>query len=287
VISAVFAACICAGCSRQPLSDAPREHTMRNSPNSGEGLRGVTSGYSGSSDWRGFLRCWFAKVQSAPASDRLNASTKMSFLQSNAPAIDGLDALGPEGILLLEHRLGYPLPRSFVDFQSATHGNSWYGYIDGFDLDIHGLRAGLYPAKQVGKFREIDSAGWSLWADAAMPKPHASEYYRYGHNSGQIPSGFESSRIGDFIKVGGLAQGAVILLNPFERTSDGEMEAWLLSPAHGVVRYLSFAALVKEMAYRDLKGGGGFLVPSYAIEQHDCLRLIIAEATYPHASATR
>jgi hypothetical protein len=56
------------------------------------------------------------------------------------------------------------------------------------------------------------------------------------------------SYVAKLLVVGEMPGGEFFLLNPVEKTQDGEWEAWLLSPrAPGAYRYFSFAELLGQL----------------------------------------
>lgn len=147
---------------------------------------------------------------------------------------------------------------SYRHFVIATQGAGWF--IDAFGgLDEEGRPVGgLLPASRIGLFREVDTSTFTKWfQNSAGPRWTApANYYSYGYQPDpkrrQDSAHMNSVSLPSLIKVGDLEQGGVILLNPAELTSDGEMEAWTLSFRTHVTRYRSFAELMQDLAYIDI-----------------------------------
>lgn len=269
----VLLACVLSACVKE--SDDSREgewgRGMRSTP-----MAKIHSGYSSErSDWRKFLACWRNGVTERLFKVTQSTSLKLS---PDENLVGGrVDSVVKGQVEEVEKRLGHRLPKSFVDFHMASEGTGWYSFIDGYDLLIREKPKSLYPLQLVDKLAVADKKALRIWTEAgtdSVRRPPDEEYYRYGHGSGQVDSGFDGPKLRDMVKVGGLSQGTLILLNPFEVTQDGEMETWVLAHWHGLIRYKSFAEAVREMAYRDVGNRGGFLLSTSDLLGSKCSSLI-------------
>lgn len=247
--------------------------------NKSTGLQRISSGYLKSrSSWEAFLGCWksqvdFRQVRDMKSGVAVELTSHMNIV--NAGLIAHAEVI--RKIENAEFQLKVELPPSFRDFQVATAGEGWYSDVDGYDKENDGLRRSLYSIRDIGYLSDVDSAALKIWPEDGFQRPSDDEYYRYGHGSGQLELAFDSSQLKHMIKIGGVTRGGLVLLNPGEVTKDGEMEVWILSPWHGLVRYLSFAEMIREMAYRDINDTGGFLIHSDKLPASPCIESLVIE----------
>lgn len=229
-------------------------------PKSATSMIEIDSGYrSDQRAWQEFLSCWIAKnveLRSTPGALRYQregeysptalASLESQAAQRNVAAIDEA-----------EKRLGIKLPNSYRHFASLT-GGYWY-------LDTVGPRylaslappSHFLPLERIDNFKVVDNENWRVWNQARTGEVVPADiYYRYDKLDGtgdQDRARFRETALDALIEVGRLEQGAVILLNPQERTSDGEWEAWFLAPQlAGAVRTRSFAELMQYLALTEV-----------------------------------
>ncbi len=244
----------------------------------------IDSGYvSSDKDWLEFLSCWKGEIGNRLASEPNRSTVLMGGL--------GISLIGTDEYLgnrkfVEEFRgdKGRSLPKSYRDFAAVT-GGAWVveSSGDGMDVRNYGM---LLPTKDIAKFKDIDFANWNIWQEA-IGKNSAREvspemYYRYGFDNNpkerQDSAQFRWKHLNDLIKVGELEQGTVLLINPMEISSDGEWEAWLLSPKlPGANRYRSFAELMQHIAHQDIFMRGGSFVSKDKLNA-GCSKLIITAA---------
>lgn len=245
----------------------------------------INSGYQSSeADWAIFLNCWRDAVE-----DRLASQSQSASLPPDANHVVSVDdaAYHQHKALLddLEKSIGRKLPKSYRDFAMVT-GGQWLVESVGETPDIN-VPSHLSLIRSIRDFKSADPFHWGIWNEAASKtfelEISPTKYYRYGYfekpGEGQDSAHYRVKEIGSLIKVGELEQGTVLLINPFEITSDGEWEAWMLSPQFpGAVRYRSFAELMQHIAYQDiLESGGVFIAPAKL--RATCARYLKTAAT--------
>lgn len=206
-------------------------------------------------DWRRFLACWRATVD-----QRLQREKGWSGLVSLPMETNGISDINSEPrdqLDATERRLQTRLPVSFRDFTLASKGMGWFIEATG-GVGVNGRpEGGLWPIGKIGLFREVNPTTYKTWVQNSPGDNWTAppNYFSYGYQEEpqrrQDSAHMNVSHLHDAIQVGDLDQGGVILLNPAEKTSDGEMEAWTLSFQTHVVRYRSFAELMQHMAYFD------------------------------------
>jgi hypothetical protein len=267
VICVLVSSLLLHGCIERSESSTKGERNMHKV----KGMAELRSGYSSvDTNWRALMTCWREKVSARLGVGGDNLLPLILSAERELEVTRLLDAK--------EQQLRVKLPASFRHFHLASAGMGWFSAVDGYDREENGNRTSIYPLVAIGPLAVIDGEAYKIWEGAGtegIRKPAPEEYYRYGHGAGQIDNGFDGSRLREMIKIGGLEQGTLILLNQFEVTLDGEMETWVLSHWHGLVRYKSFAEMVREMAYRDINGRGGFLVPLDRIRATPCLGSVV------------
>ncbi len=186
-------------------------------------LSQMGSGYSGSTaDWREFLACW-ARTMDQPFTSR--------------PMPDSITIIkGVEG----------ELPPSYRHFVEATGGAGWL---------LPGDSGGdeqLYPINRVGLFKTVDPVTWGAWNDNRMGVKVPDKVY-YDYSRQQNEGLFREEYLDSLVSVGDLWHGIVLVLNPMEKTLDGEWEAWYLSTKlPGALRFKSFAELMQMLYFSDI-----------------------------------
>lgn len=250
-------------------------------------MKDIHSGYaSGPADWLAFLHCWRETVQA-----RLAKRPGYSGLHALPPGINLLaEAPGDvaDEVARLQDRLKVQLPRSYLDFAQARRGQGWVieTFADSSSL-AKGVDQGVLPLAKIGKFADLDAVTLSRWvaggAGSRAIRPY--EYYRYGYQSDmsrvQDSALFNVETLQHMIKIGDLDQGAVLLLNPREITTDGEMEAWTLSFRTHAQRFRSFAELMQDLAYVDADPdhAESALVVAQLYERCPCVKLLRTAAS--------
>lgn len=226
----------------------------------------IDSGYRSSErDWAAFLGCWRDAVnERVSKSGRAPWPVTVNRVDEGGTTSQHNQALLDE----LERSLGQKLPKSYRNFAAVT-GGRWFVESVG-DPAYPGTLTHLSPINSVGRFKDVDLLNWGIWSKAATAAGELDvppeKYYRYGYSEKsderQDISQFRWKYLDRLIKVGELEQGTVLLINPFEITSDGEWEAWMLSPQlAGARRYRSFAEMLQHIAYQDILQVGGTLLP--------------------------
>jgi len=265
----VFLTWTIVSCSKQDgpnvnFSNSGGKH-MNGEQSKVKNMNDIDSHYlSSESDWVEFLRCWNEKLVSK-ASENQNAAKVLELLTRDKTQLAdvGSSRLSNrvQALKNLEQRLSAgKLPKSYRDFAAVT-GGEWVASVG---IDTVGFNSNLIAIENVGYFRDIDSTNWPGWRKA-MEDSHlesrqlpANEYYLYDASQDH----FRWSHLYKVVKVGELEQGAVLLINPAEVTSDGEWEAWLLSTQIGAYRYRSFAEMMQTIAYQEIFGVGGINISS-------------------------
>ena len=260
------------GCSQVDNKDATLTRKHQDTTMIVESMVDVASGYKSSErDWMAFLRCWSDGV-----SKRLGKKAIVSDRFLGSKSAEEIQALIRES----EARLGKKLPKSYEDFVRVT-GGGWMVESAGPNQK-HDLPSNLLPVAQIGNFWEVDRRNWASWERAlngvSREPLTANDYYRYGYKESpsDLQDRFRWEHLEYLIKIGELEQGTVLLLNPREITSDGEWEAWLLSPQVGAKRYRSFAELMQTIAYQDVLDKGGFFLPSSTLRATCAVHLVTA-----------
>lgn len=187
-------------------------------------LSTIDSGYSSSAvDWAAFLTCWGTQFGSNGAqAEKLGDAATLS-----------------------------ELPMSYRHFVQATGGQGWQ--LPGAkSRSGHGYTQFL-PLKKVGPLKKADPATWKAWNDNRLnTKISDKDYYDYSKR--QDLTKFRDEYLDTLILVGDMGNGAVVVLNPAEKSKDGEWEAWYLSTRlAGALRFRSFAEMVQMLYFADLK----------------------------------
>jgi hypothetical protein len=185
-------------------------------------LSNTDSGYSSTpADWTAFLTCWGAKFG-------------MKIAQAEKLA-------GP--------RIPSDLPPSYRHFVQATGGRGW-------QLPGEKSRSGdgqLVPLVSLGLLKNGDRATWRAWNENRLSTRISDKDY-YDYSRKQDPTKFRDQHLDALILVGTLGHGSVVVLNPAEKSRDGEWEAWYLSTKlAGALRFRSFAELIQMLYFADLR----------------------------------
>jgi hypothetical protein len=249
-------------------------------------MKDIHAGYASTpADWLAFLRCWRETVQA-----RLAKRPGYSGLAALPPGVNRVaDAPGDVSAeaARLQQQLKVQLPRSYLDFAQARHGQGWV--IESLtEAGVIGeATADVLPLASIGRFADLDAATLDTWLKngAAGRAIRPDEYYRYGYQAdvSRVQDGalFHVEALKPMIKVGDFAQGGVLLLNPHEATADGEMEAWALDFRTFASRFRSFAELMQDLAYLDSdpdRAESPLTVPQ-AYDRCPCVKLLRTAAT--------
>jgi hypothetical protein len=190
-------------------------------------LSQMESGYSGSTaDWREFLACW-ARTMEQPFTSRP--------MPNSVTTVQGVEG---------------ELPPSYRHFVEATGGAGWL--FPGDKKRNSGSMEQLYPINRVGPFKKADPVTWKAWNDnRGLGKVPDKVYYDYSRQ--QNWGLFREEYLDSLVSVGDLWHGNVLVLNPMEKTLDGEWEAWFLSTKlPGAIRFKSFAELMQMVYFTDI-----------------------------------
>lgn len=184
-------------------------------------LSNVSSLYSGgATHWRNFFNCWRKEVGLGAIEDAI--------------AADNTDPA---------------MPPSYRHFLQATNGRGFERprmpakRRDGEEL--------LFPYADVGRFSTHPrlKETWKAWNDNRTGVAVADKSY-YDFTRDQDPVAFREEYLNELVAVGELEGGATLLLNPIERTRDGEYEAWYMSTRlPGAYRFRSFAELMQAVYF--------------------------------------
>lgn len=208
----------------QPGGTSGNAKTKNVEQEMGKRLSNIGSGYSSSpADWTAFLTCWGAQLGG-----------------KGAQAKELTGAVIPS-----------ELPVSYRHFVQATGARGW-------QLPGETSRSGhghtqLVPIKKLGLLKKADPATWKAWNDNRLnTEIPDKDYYDYSRN--QDPTKFRDEYLDALVLVGDLGHGSVVVLNPAEKSKDGEWEAWYLSTKlAGALRFRSFAELTQMLYFADLK----------------------------------
>lgn len=219
VLLCAFLLSACVGKNETDQPKAKKEHQVVRP------LSNVSSLYSGNPKlWRDFLNCWRNEVGLGAIDE--------------AVAADNFESA---------------MPPSYRHFLQTTNGR-------GFEVPRTpaNRRAGedlLFPYSDVGKFsthprlRET----WKAWNDNKTGTPVPDKSY-YDFTRDQDPVAFREEYLNDLVAIGELEGGTALLLNPRERTSDGEFEAWYMSTRlPGAYRFRSFAELMQAVYFMETR----------------------------------
>ena len=190
-------------------------------------LSQLNSNYSASvADWQYFLSCW-------------------------AKAIDPSNAIGFKKFDLNAIKQSHPeLPASYLNFIEATGGNGWL--LPGDKNRFGDSVEQIYSVKRIGKLKAVNQVTWKAWNDSKVDRVIADvDYYNYSNQ--QDVALFRDIYLDNLLAIGDLGGGAVIAINPMERTIDGEWEAWYLSTRlPGALRFKTFAELMQILYFMDI-----------------------------------
>ena len=216
------------GCEPQRQTNStplPGENSMSSTVKK---LSEQSSRYQASTeDWGDFLSCWAKQMD-----------------QSLVPSKSTLDAN------LLRKINGQQLPKSYLDFVAATNGKGWLLPGDKKRYNDNVLQ--FFALNDVGLFKLKDRVTWKAWADNPTGRKVENKLY-YDYTIKQNLGLFRDEDLNSLVIVGDLGHGAILVLNPKEKTLDGEWEAWYFSTKlAGASRYRSFAELMQLVYFFDI-----------------------------------
>lgn len=209
--------------------------------------------HSSASHWKPFLTCWREQVEL-----RLAAGRSYNTLKRLPEELNRLPATQPTHVTELattEARLGIRLPQSYRDFILASGNSGWY--IESLSDPRDGLT--LLQVQDIGSYPTLDPMNYGYWMSSGTDTEplNAHRYFRYGYQSNperrQDTAYFRLWQLRELIVIGRFASGGSILLNPKVVSADGEMEAWTLDFKSFAWRYRSFAEMMQNLAYLDVK----------------------------------
>lgn len=241
----------------------------------------MVSGYRrAASDWPSFLSCWRSAVD-----NRLAQGNSYSGLASLPSEVNRLpatvaDPSVSEAILAAESRLGVKLPASYVDFLLATQGRHWFVEALG-EIDNTGrMTGGFHAIGKIGWLKELDPDAFKLWSgSAAQARIRPEAYFRYGFVEDplqrQNPVLFSKHDLEGLVLIGRFTEGALLLLNAQVKTTDGELEAWVLDTGTpGATRFRSFAEMALEIALGDASNAGPVISRPESLLAFGCARFL-------------
>lgn len=249
-------------------------------------MKDIHAGYaSTAADWLAFLRCWRGTVQARLA--KRPGYSGLAALPADVNVVADAPGHVADDVARLQDRLKLQLPPSYLHFAQARHGRGWViESLTGARV-ISAETADVLPQAGIGRFAELDAATLKTWTQSGSHGRtiRPDEYYRYGYQAdpGRRQDGalFNVEALPQMIKVGGFAQGGVLLLNPAEVTADGEMEAWSLDFRTFAQRFRSFAELMQDLAYLDADPdhAESALVVPQAYDRCPCVKLLRTAAS--------
>lgn len=216
------------------------------------------SAYAGSvADWRSFLSCWYREHVQGVGSRRTTTVIKRD-VAIERPAISD-DAILEE-VRKQEQRLGFALPRSYVDFVVAYYPTS--AVLQDVDL----LR--ISSIDRVG----VVFPGWGKDLMAYNPNPGDKEYFTYGVE--QVDT-TRARYLKTAIVVGmhDMDSPFLLMLHPEVLTADGEMEAEAFFQA-GSVRTPSFAEMMRQLYLSHVRPPSGSPAISQEMLRGTCADLL-------------
>jgi len=202
------------------------------------------SGYvQQSDDWHRFLTCW-AERQSG----YFRANKLLSKFEWSGSARAANSEIARATIRSSEARLGVKLPKSYVDFVVAGGAFFRFGFPN--KQGAHDFYF-MDPASLNTMPKALPEAFRALQDWVSIGSASDEEYYRYGIAEKQNPHRFRGQYLRSGVVVASLEGEGVILLNPNEKTVDGEWESWLViwRGGTGVSRYPSFAELMRNVFF--------------------------------------
>lgn len=240
-----------------------------------KGVDHIVSGYASSpEDWADFLGCWRAELakrlaRKDPAAHGVKQIPADLNLLVRGSGVD--DRL----IEAVEGRLGVVLPKSYKDYLKVVGGRGWF--VESFgNLDEGWEEIGVYAVERIDYYSKLDPVNFAIWRrDSANEWAPDEQYLRYGHATDpekrQQSTSFRGKYFDGLIKIGGFLQGGAILLNTQLKSSDGEMEVWVLSAKEFLTRYRSFAEMMQVFSYSDIVDGGYLIPPLEEIKSIECV----------------
>lgn len=239
-----------------------------------ESLEELESGYDSTPEaWLRFLECWADeandKLADADVAEGLRAVYRRErWSERGQIAADHF----PDGVFAVTQ-----LPKSIRHFYLALSdlpSSRFSSYI----------RNVFAPMDDFFLYSLVESEDFLLWTSEEMTPVSDEEYYRYQYSRDfsnlQDPVYFRGEYLRSLVLIADFGNTGFILLNPIEKTKDGEWEAWNLSwSAPGAYRYRSFAELMQNLMVEMFgdEGEGGILPP--ALLRQSCSALLSTVAT--------
>jgi hypothetical protein len=142
------------------------------------------------------------------------------------------------------------MPSSYRHFVEATSGVGWS--LPGNRSREATARIELHPVAKIGEMKSLNAVTWKSWNDNKLGRPIADEIY-YNYSKTQEEGLFRDEYLDALVQVADLGDGIVLVLNPMEKSADGEWEAWFLSTRlAGAWRFRSFAELMQLVYAMDV-----------------------------------
>ena len=250
----------------------------------------IHSGYKGSPEkWQQFLLAWSNKRKELGIMDEfLNFNNdiwcKKEKLVSHGefiPPLVNIEQVKQE-ILFAEQRLEFKLPKSYCDFMLATEAKVPHWCFESYSphgkmLSLQEIDRAKYICPELVGY-EVNGAGELVLGEYQLSKVEIPEDYPdpelfHLYNSEQdcidcLPSLVEAELLQLTIEEG---EGFALMLNYNERTSDGELQGYMLDhKAPGAYRFTSFAQMMmciymREMNYDDYEAWFNYKKDPYGI----------------------
>jgi hypothetical protein len=143
----------------------------------------------------------------------------------------------------------FDLPQSYRDFLIGG-GLNFVRFLEiPYEGNVSGFSTTFVPLLKVRPFSANSPRDLKIWTNTPMELSDDG-YYRYDRS--QNMGGFRSRQLADMLVVGTEGNGGFHLLNPAEKSQDGEWETLLLHPKiPGAIRFKSFAHFVVQLYLED------------------------------------
>jgi len=180
-------------------------------------LKLISSGYKGDvASMTAFLECWRNEIDVPPRHRDIDSAA------------------------LAEPQFDTRVPKSARDFFLARRS---IGFESLYEAQT-GRNDRYVNPTQLSTLREFSASDYAIWERAwADIDPPVSEYYRYDRHQ----SGFRSLDLPKFLVLGHEHGGAFYLINPDEKTLDGESETLFLHHGGLIYRVRSFGHLLANL----------------------------------------
>ena len=212
---------------------------------------------STSENWERFLKCWSDEILAQLSSSEQNRHERREVVRRGTLGYLGADR---SEIRLVEDRLGFELPISYIHFLKVSNGWTQIGF-DAEDEEI-------LPIAQIDTIRSLAPAVLEDWFEDYDPLNMTfvvsdSEYAIYGPE--QNPTSMRLAYLESSVVISSPGADGMYLINPSVKTDDGELEVWFFSSrVPGAIRFRSFGELMVN-AYILATGRKNYLYP-YAPE---------------------